>query len=228
MNKKIKDYLNKKYNRLTFIQQIDGGNPPKGLFKCDCGIEKIINCYAVFKGFTKSCGCWKKERQHCLNEKHKLSRHPLYDKWHDMKLRCYKETATMYSRYGGRGIKICDEWKDDMKTFVKWGLENGWFEGSHIDRINGDGDYEPTNCRFVTAKVNNLNRSVVRFFEYKGELNTIPDWAIRFGLSKDLLQKRIKRGWNIAQAIELPIGTFLMKCAQKTIKNRTMFLEEFI
>ena len=93
--------------------------------------------------------------------KHGYCKHRLYGLWCDMKKRCYNKTFKQYKDYGGRGIKVCDEWMNP-KVFIDWGKSNGWERGLEIDRIDNDGNYEPDNCRFVTAQVNNCNTRLLR------------------------------------------------------------------
>ena len=97
----------------------------------------------------------------------KISGHPLQTKLHHMKERCYQESDPAYANYGGRGIKICDEWHD-YRTFIEWGLANGWQDGLEIDRIDNDGDYCPETCRFVTRSENLKNRRIFGEIEYRG------------------------------------------------------------
>jgi len=84
--------------------------------------------------------------------------HPLYDIWLHMKQRCYDKNSTRYDYWGGKGITVCDEWRTTPKPFIEWALGNGWRKGLHLDRINNEGDYEPSNCRFVTNRENSLNK----------------------------------------------------------------------
>ena len=97
------------------------------------------------------------------NKTHGLSGHPIYRVWSTIKTRCYNNNYAQFRYYGGRGINICDEWFDTPKEFIKWAKNNGWQKGLSIDRINNDGNYEPSNCRFVTNYVNQKNKRSNRF-----------------------------------------------------------------
>lgn len=93
-----------------------------------------------------------------MYQKHGLSKHPLYTVWNNMKTRCYKEYHKEYKYWGGRGINICDEWKENFYCFYKWAMTNGYKQGLQVDRINNDGNYSPENCRFVSGRINSLNK----------------------------------------------------------------------
>ena len=96
-----------------------------------------------------------------VNQEHEervLNNKTLETKWHNMKKRCYDPKNKDYYNYGGRGISICDEWLQDKYSFIEWSLDNGFEEGLEIDRIDNNGNYEPSNCRYVTRKENRNNR----------------------------------------------------------------------
>ena len=118
--------------------------------------------------------------------------------------RCYRVADISYKNYGGRGITVCKEWKNDFMAFYNWSISNGYKEGLTIDRINTNGNYEPSNCRWVSMKVQQNNRSNNRILEYKGQKKTITEWARICGLSYRNLHYRLKNGYSIEQAIEKP------------------------
>lgn len=128
---------------------------------CDCGIEREFDYYKILSGWTKSCGCFKqivwqkKVTTHGLHGANKR----LYGVWNTMKQRCFNKNKDHYDRYGGRGITICNEWRDSFKAFYEWCMENGYEKGLTLDRENNDGNYCPENCRWVTHLVNIRNRS---------------------------------------------------------------------
>jgi hypothetical protein len=128
------------------------------LCKCDCGNEKVIIGKYLKNGKTQSCGCIHKEQLARRSKTHGMSGKRLYRIWHDMKNRCEYAKDKKFSYYGGRGIKVCNEWSSDFKTFMEWSLENGYKENLTIDRINNDGNYEPSNCRWITMKEQCTNR----------------------------------------------------------------------
>ena len=113
-----------------------------------------------------------------------------------MKYRCNNPNCSSYADYGGRGIKVCDEWQNYI-PFSEWALANGYDDSLTIDRIDVDGNYEPSNCRWATKKEqqNNLRRTT--FIEYNGEKKSISEWSEIFGISKQTIAYRIKAGWDL-------------------------------
>ena len=125
----------------------------------------------------------------------------LYEVWCCMKARCYNPTSKSYSRYGGRGISVCNEWKESFIAFRNWAYENGYKQGLSLDRIDNNGNYKPSNCRWATMKeqANNQNHSLK--IEYKRETKSLTEWAEVLGIKQHTLYHRIyKSGWNIERA----------------------------
>lgn len=131
--------------------------------------------------------------------------HPLYNTYRSMIKRCYNEKTRFFCHYGGRGITVCKEWRDDRLVFRKWALENGWQPKLQIDRIDVNGNYEPANCRFVTAKVNLANRRTTVWIDYKGRKIKLLDACEEFDVPYRLLYIRIfQEGWSVEKAITTP------------------------
>lgn len=119
-----------------------------------------------------------------------------------MKTRCYNENSKSYKNYGGRGITVCDEWKTDFMSFYNWSMENGYQETLTIDRIDNDGNYEPTNCRWATRKVQMNNYSRNHLISKDGETHTIEEWSAITGIPASRIVTRInKLGWDEEKAI---------------------------
>lgn len=130
------------------------------LVKCECGKEFEVIYNSLKTGNTKSCGCYHSETstENMSNNRkdwlsHGQSRTKLYKVWTSMKQRCQNENEQFYYRYGGRGIKVCDEWQK-FEPFYKWAIHNGYKEDLTIDRIDNDGNYEPSNCQWLTSSEN--------------------------------------------------------------------------
>lgn len=157
--KRIEYQPNQKINNLTFLEDVGTKQKRRiALFKCYCGVEFKTAISLVKIRHTTSCGCHQRERAIKSNTIHGLAYHPLTSVWANMKNRCYNTKVKSYKDYGGRGIAVCDEWRDNFKTFYDWAIRNGWSKGLTIDREKNNGDYKPDNCRFVTRAVNNQNK----------------------------------------------------------------------
>lgn len=136
--------------------------------------------------------------------KHGESKTRLFKIWCGMHERCERQKHNHYMDYGGRGIKVCEEWKEYI-PFAKWARENGYTDKLSIDRINVNGDYEPSNCRWVTDKEQQNNKRNNRMIEYKGKRYTLTQLAEMIGINKTTLRERLNLGWSVDKAVETPI-----------------------
>ena len=136
------------------------------------------------------------------SEKHGLSRTRIYKTYTTMLSRCYDPTRKKYESYGGRGIAVCDEWKNDFLSFYNWAMANGYQDDLQIDRIENDGNYEPGNCKWSTRKEQANNRRDSRHLTYKNQTKTLSQWAEIFGFDNRIVWLRLKRGWSIEKALE--------------------------
>ena len=132
-----------------------------GLYKCGfCGTEFKTGSQGVKRGHTKSCGCYNKRRIGELNKTHGLRNTRLYKIWRDIKYRTLNPNSRDYYKYGGRGITICEEWKNDFMSFYNWAMSKGSSDELSIDRIDNDGNYEPNNCRWTTRTIQSRNQRI--------------------------------------------------------------------
>ena len=129
----------------------------------------------------------------------------LYQIWDSMHKRCYYPKQNRYERYGGRGIAVCAEWHE-YDTFRAWAVSHGYAKGLTLDRKNGDGNYEPNNCRWIPVSRQQWNTSRTIFLTAGGVTRPLPEWATLMGVSRELLRQRRREGWTEQQIIETPIG----------------------
>jgi len=204
-----------KFNRLTIIKldrtEINKTNT-KGykvkiefyLCKCDCGNICIVRKYNLLNNHTKSCGCYKQDLlkiTHKKNKKYLPIEKKLYLVLAGIKTRCLNKNDKHYKNYGNRGIIVCDEWKNDFKSFYDWSMANGYIENEGkniltIDRIDNNKGYSPDNCRWVNMKTQARNRRNNRLITYNGETHCVAEWAEINGIKDITLRKRIKRKGN--------------------------------
>ena len=137
--------------------------------------------------------------------KHGLAHTPIDNVYKSMISRCYCEKNNRYHRYGARGIIVCEEWKSDKSSFFSWAFRNGYQLGLTLDRIDVNGNYEPSNCRWATPKMQANNRCNNRHIVLNGESHTIAEWADIKEINIGTLWSRIKSGWPIEEAINTPI-----------------------
>lgn len=167
MSNRLKIPPGTRYGKLTVIQDGKPIRLPSGQVNrtieclCDCGRVKTIRVVHLVRSRISSCG-W------LMGEQHGESKSKLYNVWRGMKNRCYRPAYSEWHLYGGKGVKMCDEWRDSFICFRDWAKSNGWQHGLPIDRINGSGNYEPGNCRFVTPFENCCNTQLTIMVSYKG------------------------------------------------------------
>ena len=135
-----------------------------------------------------------------------MARNRLYDQWHGMVRRCHDPRRKDYPKYGGRGIKVCDEWRESYDAFEAWAFSHGYKEGLTLDRICNHRGYEPGNCRWISSRQQNYNRKTNRYITIGGRTRTLEQWAAERGLGPDVILHRIERGWSEEEAILIPNG----------------------
>lgn len=162
---KVKNMIGQRFGRLIVISYIGSGRNRGAMWlcQCDCGKTTKSSRTNLIRGAMKSCGCEKNERVSILNKIHGMTRKRPYRIWQNMKTRCLNPKYKQWENYGGRGITICDEWKDNFQAFYDWAIANGYADNLTIDRINNDGNYCPENCRWTTMAEQNKNRGERRW-----------------------------------------------------------------
>lgn len=135
---------------------------------------------------------------------HGMSHTRLFKSWVHMRERCYNPKDKRYSQYGGRGITVCDEWKNEFLPFYEWAMANGYDDNLTIDRIDVNKGYCPQNCRWADMRTQQNNRSNNHRLEYKGENHTINEWSRLVGIRRQTILRRIKDGWSVEDALTKP------------------------
>lgn len=214
-------YIGNKYFYLTVIgYQYDQYG--KRCFKCicDCSNEYLVIPKHLLDGKVKSCGCKHKELSREAAIIHGAYSHGkperLYRVYRSMIERCYDPKNCSYKNYGGRGIKVCQEWKDNYPAFKKWAFLNGYEENKSrkdqsIDRINNDGNYEPGNCRWATAKEQRANQRSHKIHKRRamiilnGKMYPKRDICLKYGISVETFDYRVKhKGMDVFEALTTP------------------------
>lgn len=139
-------------------------------------------------------------------EKHGMARTKIYNAWCNMKGRCYRKSMKRYELYGGRGIKVCDEWLNSFISFYNWSMKNGYQENLTLDRIDVNGNYSPKNCRWISNLEQQSNKTNNHYITYEGKTKSLIQWAKHFKINEKTLQKRLSKGWSIKEALTTPIN----------------------
>lgn len=201
----------KRFGRLVALEKVGAGNTiARWKCRCDCGADCEVRAANLVNGHTQSCGCLQRERTSETKTVHGHYHGPdgkrskLYGVWNQMKQRCQNTRNGSYENCGGRGITVCDEWQD-FRPFRAWALVNGYREGLSIDRIDNDGDYEPSNCRWTDRTAQAVNRRSAVFLTYDGRTLPIREWAEETGIEAHILRQRLRRGWTAHRVLTQPV-----------------------
>ena len=191
----FKDLTGQKFGRLTVIERAenDKNGSTRWLCRCECGNEKIIEGGHLRSHKIKSCGCLLTDVLIKRNYTHGMTNTRLFHIWQGIKNRCYNKNFEHYKHYGERGITTCKEWKNDFVKFYNWSMANGYKDDLTIDRINVNGNYEPSNCRWATKLQQQRNTTRLRKITYKNETHCISEWADILGLEYNTLYYRFRR-----------------------------------
>ena len=210
-------FIGEKNNYLTVIGIDTSTRVKKFICRCDCGNIKNVKPTYWYRGTVKSCGCKKQDLLKDANEHRMVEHTPDLDRlrriYNAMVQRCTNPNTDNWDIYGGRGIRVCDEWLHDRQKFIDWAFENGYRHGLSIDRIDVNGNYEPNNCRWATDLEQAHNRRPSyewnrKKIEYKGEKYYLKDLAKKFDTSPEAISYRIKvMGMTLEEALETPKKT---------------------
>lgn len=202
----FKDLTGQTFNYLTVLHYV-GQKNGRTMWKCrcECGNEVIVGSASLKSGNTKACGCHQKDGWG-TNKTHGMTKTRIYRIWRGILNRCYYHSNKYYCNYGGRGIGVCDEWKNDFQAFYDWAMSNGYSNDLTIDRIDNDKNYCPENCQWVTRTIQMNNTRNNHLIEYKGDIKTIAEWAREMNLPYGIIRSRIcTYGWGVDKALETPV-----------------------
>lgn len=195
------DLTGKKFGRLTVVRKKyipkNGRNRIYWECICECGSRVDARVDSLTTGLVQSCGCLKKEqdlKNLTANHSHKMSGTRLYHTWMGMKGRCHNPNNASFERYGGRGIEVCEEWRNSFEPFHKWALENGYSDNKTIERINNNGNYSPDNCKWADNKEQSRNRRSNIKVSYQGGKITLMELSEISGISYGTISGRYERG----------------------------------
>lgn len=188
---KFNDLTGKKFGHWTVISRAENVNHHTVWnCVCDCGTLKPVYASHLVKWTSPSCGCITRSNVWKINFSHGMSKERIYSIWAGIKGRCYNKNTSNYYLYGARGIKMCDLWKEDFMSFYNWSMDNGYNESLTIDRIDGDGDYCPENCRWATKKQQSNNTKRTIKVDYYGDKMSIKELSEKENVSYNVL-------WNL-------------------------------
>lgn len=208
--KEAQNLTGQKFGRLSVLSfDHKDEKSRKRFWKCQCNCGNIVIVYQnhLKSGHTKSCGCLHSRQD--INVKHgccrrKVPKERVYKIWAGIKNRCLNDNNQAFSRYGGREISICEEWLN-FETFKSWALNNGYKDDLTINRIDVNGDYEPSNCRWATPKEQANNRRNSTLLTFNGETHTLSEWENITGISQKVISSRInKLNWSIENSLTKP------------------------
>ncbi len=189
------------FGKLTVLNHVGGG-----VWECACKCGKTCRVGSTFlkKGRTKSCGCYRKQILRTFPYKHGHARNKNqsneYKSWCSMLSRCYKKSDVAYKRYGGSGIRVCEEWKDSFEKFLE-DMGAKPTKKHQLDRIDGSKGYCKENCRWATSKQQNNNKSNNVFVTFNGATLTVAQWSEKTGIPAAKLYRRFKCGWDPSRAL---------------------------
>lgn len=191
------DYVGKQFGYWTVISPAKGKSRKKAyLCECKCGNRKIVNADTLKLGTSKSCGCFHKEDMTKRLTTHGQTGNRIMTIYYNIKNRCYCKNNNRFSDYGGRGIKMCDEWKNNSSSFVDWSYSHGYADNLTIDRIDNNGDYCPENCRWITGKEQANNKRSSINFTFFGVTKNLKEWCSCMGENYKKMYGRYHRGYE--------------------------------
>lgn len=199
------DLTGQRFGRLTVLCKDDSDKQGRmWLCQCDCGNKKSVRVDHLKNGATTSCGCYSREVASKRNKTHGMTKTPEYSVYKHMIARCERPSDKRFYCYGARGIKVCERWRGEngFQNFIA-DVGRRPVRGYSIDRINNDGNYEPSNCKWSTRIEQANNKSKNIYITYKGETKTLKEWSRELGLNYKNLWERMSYGWSFEKSIKM-------------------------
>lgn len=207
---KLIDLTGFSYGRLLVLERSPHHKRVRWVCRCQCGRVVVVEGVNLKSHRTRSCGCLnaevasKRESTHGHTRGGKIS--PEYRSWALMIRRCYNRNSKDYPEYGGRGIIVCDRWRKSFSCFLE-DMGSKPSGGYSLDRINNEGNYELGNCRWETPMGQANNRRSNSYVEWRGERQTLAQWAREVGIPPGVIAKRLVRGWDVEESLTSPLGS---------------------
>jgi len=201
---KLIDLTGKRFGRLYATNRIPGLKNKRVMYHCvcDCGKEIEVRSESLRNGHTQSCGCRHKDIVAQNSTKHGKAHTRLYRIWGSMIQRCHNSNDDNYKNYGGRGITVCDVWRNNFESFYQWAINNGYNGNLEIDREDNNRGYSPNNCRFVTRIENQRNRRCTKLVKYKNDIKPLAQLCEEMHKDYNLVLNRINNyGWSAERAL---------------------------
>lgn len=211
--KRLWDLTGQRFGRWTVLNRAPSDRYRRRFWncRCECGTERAVSSNTLRRYATHaSCGCYFREvlvaratHGHSRRASGKHAKSSTYRCWQNMMMRCYRTTYRKFHNYGGRGIRVCDQWHRFEQFLADMGEKP---TDLTLERINNEGDYNPKNCRWASYREQSRNRRVNRLLTANDETHVLEDWAVRLGVAPSVIRGRLQRGWTVEEAVSLPSG----------------------
>lgn len=200
----LKDLTGQRFGQWLVLRRAENrGKSVMWECQCDCGTVKLVHGTSLKSGTSTNCGCIRKTG---LHRTHGLTHHPLYRVWQRMKGSTTSPTHQDYHHYGARGITVCEEWSNDFKAFYDWAMSHGYSSGLEIDRIDTNGNYEPSNCRFRDRSGQMRNTRRNRLLTHDGKTQSVAAWAEETGILSGTIYTRLNKGWSVEDTLTTEVS----------------------
>lgn len=208
MSKHCIDLKGMRFGRLLVLERegVSSQGSVRWRCLCDCGTEVVVDGRHLRRGTSQSCGCLAREVTSSRSTVHGLANHRVSNIYHCMRARCYNVNDRSYKYYGGRGIEVCERWRNSPGGFLAFVEDMGLPpEKASLDRIDNNGNYCPENCRWATPEEQANNKSSNIKIEHAGVVMTAAQWKEKRGYKKTLIYDRLRSGWSESEAVNTPV-----------------------